>query len=96
MAFSMEDNVYLGLYNIWKGEEHSAERMQWATEKVSKMSHLATGIQLADENLNFRTDKFMADENLAKLTSIREVYDPAQLFNEWHSKPSVGRRMQTE
>ena len=88
MAFSMEDNIYIALYNIYKGEQHSAERKQWATEKISKMAYLSSGIQLADENLNHRTAKFMAAKNLAQVTEVRNVYDPTGLFNEWHSKPT--------
>ena len=89
MAFSMEDNIYIALYNIYKGDNHSAERKLWATNTVRKMEHLASGMQLADENLNHRTGKFMANKNLAKLTEIRDARDPTALFNEWHSKPAV-------
>lgn len=89
MAFSMEDNIYIALYNIYKGQQHSAARKMWATNQVRKMEHLSSGIQLADENLNHRTDKFMADDNFAKLAGVRERYDSQRLFNEWHSKPSL-------
>ena len=83
----MEDNIYIALYNIYKGDNHSAERKLWATDNIRKMAHLSSGIQLADENLHHRTGKFMADDNLVKLTNIRQDRDPDALFNEWHSKP---------
>ncbi|MEM7800126.1 MAG: hypothetical protein AAF633_13115 [Chloroflexota bacterium] len=93
MAFSMEDNTYIALYNIWKGDHHSPARKRWATDQISKMAHLSSGIQLADENLNHRTGKFMADDNLIKLTGIREARDPQRLFNEWHSRPELEKAL---
>lgn len=51
------------------------------------MAHLSTGIQLADENLNHRTGRFVQDEHLRQLDAIRHERDRSQLFHEWHSKP---------
>ncbi len=36
----------------------------WATERMREMEPLATGIQLADENLGCRPARFLSDENL--------------------------------
>jgi FAD/FMN-containing dehydrogenase len=50
---------------------------------MAAMSHLATGIQLADENLGNRPAKFATDEAMARLDRARATYDPDGLFNSW-------------
>ncbi|MDX6501796.1 MAG: hypothetical protein QOG23_5056 [Blastocatellia bacterium] len=50
---------------------------------VAAMSHLATGIQLADENLGQRPARFASDEAMVKLDRVRAEYDPDGLFNSW-------------
>jgi FAD binding domain len=87
MSFSMENNIYIALYCAWKNPQHTARYEHWATDCMQRMSHLSTGIQLADENLHKRTAPFVSDENLKKITIIRAQRDPKNLFNEWHSKP---------
>ncbi|MEM7801921.1 MAG: FAD-binding oxidoreductase [Chloroflexota bacterium] len=87
MAYSLEENIYIALYSIWKSNQETADRLNWPTEMMEKMAHLSSGIQLADENLNHRTAKFMTDDKLAKVEMIRSEWDEAALFHEWHSKP---------
>ena len=89
MAFSMEDNIYLALYGSWASPKDTPQYENWATGHMKNMEHLATGIQLADENLHRRTARFVSDESLKKLTDIRAQRDPKGLFNEWHSKVLV-------
>jgi hypothetical protein len=89
MAFSMENQTYLALYGCWKSAADTARYGQWATEQVSKMAYLGTGIQLADENLHNRTARFVSDEHLQKLQAIRAKRDTTGLFHEWHSKPNL-------
>ena len=89
MAFSMEDNIYLALYGAWASPKDTPQYENWATGHMKNMEHLATGIQLADENLHRRTARFVSDESLKKLTDIRSQRDPKGLFNEWHSKVMV-------
>jgi len=50
---------------------------------MEAMSHLSTGIQLADENLGQRPARFASDEAMAKLDRVRAEYDPDGLFNSW-------------
>lgn len=89
MAFSMEDNIYIALYSAWAAKAESARLEPWATECIRGMEGLATGIQLADENLNYRTGRFVQDENLRQLDAIRQARDTTHLFHEWHSKPQL-------
>ena len=47
------------------------------------MEQLATGIQLADENLAARPARFVTDQNLQRLDEIRARYDPDRRFHSW-------------
>ena len=55
----------------------------WARSNMAAMSHLATGIQLADENLGQRPARFATDEAMDRLDKARAAYDPDGLFNSW-------------
>ncbi len=50
---------------------------------MAAMSHLATGIALADENLGRRPAKFITDANMARLDKVRAAYDPDGRFHSW-------------
>ncbi len=89
MAFSMEDKVYIALYGSWKSPQDTPKYGHWATDWMQKMSHLSTGIQLADENLHHRTAPFVSNPHLQKLDDIRLARDSAEVFHEWHSRPRL-------
>lgn len=89
MAYSNEDNIYIALYTIWKNAADTAKYGDWAASMMSKMSHMSTGIQLADEGLHKRTAPFLSDVNLKKIQEIRADRDPKGLFHEWHSRPEI-------
>lgn len=83
MAFSLEANRYLAVYGEWKRAEDDRRYEDWATDCMSNMEEHARGIQLADENLGKRPARFVTDENLARLDTLRAQYDPEGLFREW-------------
>ena len=89
MAYSNEDNIYIALYTIWKNAGDTSKYGDWAASMMSKMNHMSTGIQLADEGLHKRTAPFLSDANLKKVQQIRAERDPKGLFNEWHSRPEI-------
>jgi hypothetical protein len=51
------------------------------------MERLATGVQLADENLGQRPARFVSDEHLARLDRARAAYDPEGRFLPWMGRP---------
>jgi len=53
MVYGVEDEIYLGLYTAWHDAADDARYGDWAPGNMAAMSHLATGISLADENLAF-------------------------------------------
>jgi hypothetical protein len=50
---------------------------------MAAMSHLATGISLADENLARRPATFISEPNMARLDRVRAAYDPDGMFYSW-------------
>jgi FAD/FMN-containing dehydrogenase len=83
MAFSLEANVYVGLYAIWDGETDDALHESWVADHMRAMEPLAAGIQLADENLGVRPFRFMADDNLRRVEALRGRRDPTGLFHSY-------------
>jgi FAD/FMN-containing dehydrogenase len=89
MAYSMEDETYIALYAVYEDPAEDEAMRAWAMGRMTEMQHLATGIQLADENLGERPMPFMSDENLRRLDALRERYDPDALFCSWMGRPSL-------
>lgn len=85
MAYSKEDDIYLALYSCWKNQQDTPLYTNWASDMVRKMQHFSSGIQLADEGLHKRADKFLSDDHFRKMQAIRARRDPDGLFMEWHS-----------
>ncbi|HME48356.1 FAD-binding oxidoreductase [Mycobacterium sp.] len=83
MAYSVEDEIYLALYDAWKDPADDDKYGDWARSNMAAMADLATGIQLADENLGQRPAKFATDESMARLDEVRAAYDPDGLFHSW-------------
>jgi FAD/FMN-containing dehydrogenase len=83
MAYSMEDEVYLALYGVWEDAADDATHGDWARSNMAAMEHLATGIQLADENLGRRPAPFATPANMERLDAHRATYDPAGTFHPW-------------
>lgn len=87
MAFSVEDDFFLSALAAWRNPEADDYYTNIVTKGMNILAPYASGTQLADENLNHRTSNFMSNKNLTKVDVIREHWDPAKLFHEWHSRP---------
>jgi FAD/FMN-containing dehydrogenase len=81
MAFSMQANVYLGLYGIAHEARFDDTCREWSTGHMRRLEPLSRGIQLADENLGLRRAPFMSDENTRRLEELREQFDPDGVFH---------------
>ena len=89
MAYSVEDDTYIALYGVLpKDPTEDEPNVAWATERMREMEPLASGIQLADENLGRRPARFVSDDNLAPLDALRARYDPDGLFHPWMGPPA--------
>jgi FAD/FMN-containing dehydrogenase len=87
MAYSVEDETYIALYGVWSDPAEDDANVAWATERMREMEGLASGIQLADENLGRRPARFVSEPNLARLDAVRAAYDPDGLFHPWMGRP---------
>jgi FAD/FMN-containing dehydrogenase len=87
MAYSVEDEVYIALYASWKDAAEDERYARWPGERMREMEHLATGIQLADENLAVRPARFLSDEHVERLEQARARYDPDRRFHSWMGRP---------
>ena len=83
MAYSMEDEIYLALYGVWADPADDAGHASWAEDNMGAMAPLASGIQLADENLGRRPAPFATAQNMDRLDRARDAYDPAGRFHTW-------------
>ncbi len=87
MAYSVEDETYIALYAVWDDPAEDAANVAWPAERMGEMAPLASGIQLADENLGQRPARFVSEANLARLDEVRAAYDPDGLFHPWMGRP---------
>lgn len=86
MAASLDDDIYIALYGVWQRPEDEAAARGWAQRHMAAMAPMATGIQLADENLGRRPAPFLAPDNMARLDALRARHDPEGRFH-----PYMGR-----
>lgn len=87
MAYSVEDETYIALYGVWTDPARDEANVAWVTDRMREMEGLASGIQLADENLGLRPARFVSAENLARLDEVRARYDPDGRFHAWMGRP---------
>jgi FAD/FMN-containing dehydrogenase len=87
MAYSLEDEIYLACYGGWSDAADDETYGDWARSNMAAMAHLATGIQLADENLGQRPARFAPDASMARLDEVRAHYDPDGRFHSWMGRP---------
>lgn len=87
MANCVEAPFYLALYGQWPDERDDERYGGWASEQVRSMEHLSAGIQLADENLGERWDRFATDEAMQRLDRARAHYDPHGFFHQYMGRP---------
>jgi len=87
MAYSVEDTTYIALYAVWEDPADDEANTGWATENMRAMEPLASGIQLADENLVNRPARFAADDNMDRLDRVRAEWDPEGRFHPWLGRP---------
>lgn len=85
MVYGLEDEIYLALYTAWHDPADDHRYRDWARSNMAAMSHLATGISLADENLCRRPATFITGPNMARLDKVRSIYDPDGRFHRWMS-----------
>jgi FAD/FMN-containing dehydrogenase len=87
MAYSVADETYIALYAVWSDPADDAANLAWAEDHMRAMEPLASGIQLADENLGRRPARFLSDANYERIDRVRAQYDRDGLFHTWMGRP---------
>jgi FAD/FMN-containing dehydrogenase len=85
MAYSVEDDTYIAVYAVWQDPAEDEANVAWATDRMREMEGLASGIQLADENLGRRPARFLSEQRMRRLQQLRASHDPEGRFHEWLS-----------
>jgi hypothetical protein len=87
MAYSVEDDTYIALYGVWSDPAQDGHFGTWAEQRMRELEPLASGVQLADENLARRPQPFVSPASLARLDELRDRYDPEGRFHAWMGRP---------
>lgn len=83
MAFSVEDDTYIALYGVWADRAEDDVNTAWPTGLMRAAEPLASGIQLADENLAERPARFIEAGRMQRLDAVRAEWDPERRFHPW-------------
>lgn len=83
LLYGLSDRIKLALYGVWQDPADDERYGAWPGSNMEAMAHLSSGIGLADENLGNRPAKFATATNMARVDSIRDVYDPDGRFHPW-------------
>lgn len=89
MAFSMEANVCLAAYSVWREPSDDERVMTWVTDRFRALEPVTKGVYLGDADPLRRPGKFMADDNFARLENLRRDYDPNGMFPCFRTKPGT-------
>lgn len=90
MAFSLEANVYLATYAIWRDAADDERHRSWVHERIGAIAdRYGEGVYLGDTDFTRRPDKFMADANFARLQELRAEWDPDGRFCSYLIDPSA-------
>jgi FAD/FMN-containing dehydrogenase len=79
MAFSVEANVYLATYVIYRDAADDERYRTWVHDRTAALAAAGgkgRGVYLGDTDFTRRADRFMSDENYARLEAIRAQRDP--------------------
>ncbi|WP_375479016.1 FAD-binding oxidoreductase [uncultured Jatrophihabitans sp.] len=81
MAFSVEANVYLATYVIYTDPADDERHSAFVHGRTDQLAALGgAGVYLGDTDFVRRTDRFLSDENYARLQEINRRRDPGGLF----------------
>ncbi len=80
MAFSVEGRAYVATYAIWPDAADDEHHQQWVVDHTRRLAELGKGVYLGDTDFIRRSDRFLSDENFARLEQVRARRDPEGRF----------------
>ena len=76
MAFSLQSEIYLASYVLWKDPADDDANREWLRQAMTDLEPVTVGQYLGDSDLATRQLRFMSEENWRRLQEIRAVRDP--------------------
>ena len=78
MAFSLERNVYLATYAIWKDPTDDERNRDWVHGHHARLATVGDGVYIGDSDFTRRPDRYLSDEHARRLEQVRARWDPEQ------------------
>jgi FAD/FMN-containing dehydrogenase len=80
MAFSMQSDIYMATYVVWKDETEDDHNNRWIKHTMTDIASVTKGQYLGDSDFQVHQRKFVSDENWKKLQEIQKQRDPNNIF----------------
>ena len=81
MAFSVEGNVYVATYLVYTDEADDERYRSEVHERTAAIARDGgVGVYLGDTDFTRRPDRFLADDHLRRLETVRDERDPQRRF----------------
>jgi hypothetical protein len=80
MAFSVEADVYVATYAIYRDPADDAKYADWVHRRTAALAVHGAGVYLGDTDFTRRQDRFLSDGAYRRLAAIRAGRDPSGRF----------------
>ena len=90
MAFSLEANVYIATYAIYRDPADDARYTDWVHGRTAALAAHGAGVYLGDTDFTRRQDRFLSDDAYRRLTAIKTQRDPDGRFASYLSADPEG------
>lgn len=87
-ALSVYGKLYVAAFAGWHDPAEDERMLAWPVEQMRKLAHISKGIQLADENLVARRDRYLSDAASSRLEALRAQWDPDGRFHSYLIAPA--------
>jgi FAD/FMN-containing dehydrogenase len=80
MAFSVEANVYLATYVIYRDAADDERYADWVHSRTRELAGVGCGVYLGDTDFQRRHDRFGTGQAYRRLGEVRATWDPDGVF----------------
>lgn len=86
IAFSMQSDIYMSMYNLWEDPGDDAYNERWVRAQMKRIQPYTVGQYLGDSDFTAHQRQFMSVEHYQTLEQIRAKYDPQGRFHSYLTK----------
>jgi len=80
MALSLQTEHWLTVTCAWNQPEDDADCQDWLRGRFKNVNEVSSGLYIGDSDFQVRRAAFLATENMEKVETVRELWDPKGLF----------------